>query len=988
MSREIGVLAFDSVFDPGRRRAMISPLGCTLSESVALAYPGLPDRLRAQFRLTIDGLEIEAGIWSRVRPKPGTQLLIQPIPAGDSLRNVLTIAVTVAALAAGQFLAPLLVPSLVVGTGGVQLAASAITATTLLAGTLLINALVPPRADAKDRPTYAIQGLQNQATPDGVVPLVLGRMRVFPVYATTPHTRAIGDERYVTAGFVVGYGPLVMRNWRIGETPVERYADIVLNTRQGYASDERLAFCTEQVIEEPLSVALKSAAVPTGGPQIRTTASDCTACEIDISSTGVYQINRDGALQTFTVTVTLEYCKSGTDAWVAAPAIVISNNKRKALTRTTRITFPERGRYDIRTTRITIDWDEADQSNRSVQRSGPTVWSVLRSIRPEYPINFGKPLALAEAQIRATGQLNGMLDALNCDASLLCPDWDAASGEWVVRETSNPASLFRYVLTSPAMAYPLTLSEVGALQDWHDFCRLKGLTYNRLHDYEASLYDVLADVAAAGRASPHPTGEVWSVVVDRALSIVSAHISPRNSWGYQGKRPYVRFPDAFRVSFLDETNGYARAERLVPWPGHSGAIRVTEKLDLPGVTDPDMVWRETRRRQYELMHRPDTHTAQQDFEALTIRRGDLAQFSHDVLERTMVSGRVKGLTALGNGHVVYLDEVVTLEAGERYAIRFRRDDGATLLRTVSAMPGETQVLTLTGAGDLPEVGNLFMFGPVVRESFPVTVKGIEAMQDFAARLTLIDHAPEIEALVDAEVPPPWSGRAGGEAQEQAGTPLAPIINDVVSGRMAADAATPTNPVPVVVLLRAAPLETLTLSSFEVRHRKIGAAAWASAPGSITAGSVVLPGYQRGDGIELQARAISALGTPGDWTTPTLTHQVAATDPAAPSAPQALTVTAPAAGTIRSEATSSADPNSTATRTYIAAGTSAPFASAAAYAGDQASGPNTPLPARTLTTLPSGAPLSPGPYRLWVTALDGNSPPVESIPLGPRDVTVT
>lgn len=991
------------MFDASRRRSMVSPPGCTLAEIVALAYPGVADGLRARLRITIDGRAVPLAMWAGTRPRPGTHLLIQPVPAGDAMRNVLSIAVTVGAIALGQFYGPLLAGSLLglpgAATGTLaSLSSAAITGTTLLAGTLLINALVPPRSDAKEKPTYAIQGLQNQATPDAPVPLILGKIRFAPPYAATPYTQAVGDERYVTASFLVGYGPVAMRNWRIGETPVERFSDIVLETRQGYASDARLTLYTQQVIEEALSVSLKTSQLPTGGPQIRTTASDCTGCEIDISSTGIYAVNKDGAYQNFTVIITVRYCKSGTNDWVGGPAVSITSNKAKALTRTVPITFPERGRYDIELTRITVDWDEADQSNKTIQRKGPTVWSVLRSIRPEYPIDFPQPLALAACRIRATGQLNGMLDALNCDVATICPDWDQASGAWIARETNNPASLFRYVLTGPAMAYPLTLAEVGALEEWHRFCAAKKLTYNRVHDYEATVLEVLGDIAAAGRASPHDTGEVWQVVIDRALSVVSAHISPRNSWSYQGKRPYAVFPDAFRVSFLDETNGFAKAERIVPWPGHSGDVRVTEKLDLPGVTDPAMVWRETRRRQYETMHRPDTHTANQDFEALTVARGDRAQLSHDVLDRTMVSARVTSVMTVAGSTMVYLDEFVSMEAGKTYAVRFRRADGGSLLRTVATVPGSANWVRLTGAGDIPSgptddnpSGELAFFGPSSRESFAVTVKGIEAMEEFAARLTLIDHAPEIEALVDAEVPPPWSGRAGGLAQEQTGTPLAPIINNVVSGVLAADSATPTNPVPVVVLIRSAPLETLTIASFEVRHRKIGATTWLSAPGSAAAGAVVLPGYQKGDGIELQARAISARGTPGDWSTPVLTHQVAATDPAAPSAPQGLTVSQVSGAsslTIRATVTSSAAAASVATRLYIAAGASAPFSAASAYTGDQASGPNTTLPPRDLTALPNGTPLAAGTYRLWATALDGNSPPVESIPFGPVSVTLT
>ncbi len=243
------------------------------------------------------------------------------------------------------------------------------------------------------------------------MPLILGKVRFAPPYAATPYTQAVGDERYVVASFLLGYGPIAVRNWRIGETPVERYSDIALETRQGYADDARLTLYPQQVLEEALSVALKTSVVPTGGPQIRTTASDCTGCEIDITSTGIYQVNKDGAYQNFTVNIGVRYCKSGTNNWVTGPAISITSNKAKALTRTTPITFPERGRYDIELTRMTTDWDEADQSNKTIQRHGATVWSVLRSFRPEYPIDFPQPLALAACRIRATGQLNGTLDA-------------------------------------------------------------------------------------------------------------------------------------------------------------------------------------------------------------------------------------------------------------------------------------------------------------------------------------------------------------------------------------------------------------------------------------------------------------------------------------------------------------------------------------------------------------------------------------------------
>lgn len=976
--RDVSVLALDSIFDAQRRHALTVAPGASVADIVTRAYPALLPAHRALLHVTINGSNVLPEIWAQVRPKPGTQLVIRPVPQGDIMRNVLTIAVTVGALALGQFYAVGLASTLGIGQG---LAQGLITGTALLAGTLLINALVPPRQDPQNKPTYAIQGFQNQLTPDAPVPLILGKMRVAPVYAAIPYTQAVGDERYVVASFLWGYGPLMIRNLRIGETPIERFADVTIETRYGYPDDERLTLYPRQVIEEALSVELKSAAVATGGPQIRTTASDCTGCEIDISAPGgIYAVNKDGAYQNFTVAIGCRYRRSGTADWVSGPAISITSKKASALTRTVPITFPERGRYEIELTRTTIDWDEADQSKREVQRHGRTIWSVLRSFRPEYPIAFDKPLALSAVRIRATGQLNGMLDALNGDVASICPDWDAASGTWITRETNNPASLFRYVLTGPAITYPFTLDEVAALEDWHAFCEAKGLTYNRNHNYEASVLDVLADIAAAGRASPHDSGTTWGVVIDRALDTVTAHISPRNSWGYQGERPYTILPHAFRISFLDETNAFARAERIVPLPGHTGPVTITEKLDLPGITDPDQVWREGRRRGYELLYRRDTHVVNQDFEALQVSRGDRAQLSHDVLDRTMKAARVVRVSTVAGRTRIILDDVVEMEEGESYAIRFRRADGMSLVRTIQTAPGETRQVFLTGAGDAPSVGDLAFFGPAARESFAVTVKGIEAMTDLTARLTLIDHAPEIEALVDAEVPPIWSGRAGAPAQEPAGAPLAAIIDVIQSGRLAADAVTPDNPSPVVVLIRANPGETLPIASFEVQHRPLPGGAFTVTAGAAAAGAVVLPGYERGDEVELQGRAVATNGSPGAWTE-SLIHVVAATDPDAPSPPQNLTASSPSAGTIRVQVTSSPSPQTVATQLYIASGASTPFTSATKYGDSIASGPNTTLPPVDITGL------SAGPWRVWATALDSLENPIESVPVGPADVTV-
>ncbi len=85
------------------------------------------------------------------------------------------------------------------------------------------------------------------------------------------------------------------------------------------------------------------------------------------------------------------------------------------------------------------------------------------------------------------------------------------------------------------------------------------------------------------------------------------HISPRNSKGFKASRTYFDPPHGFRVKFLDRTNDHKAAERLIPWPAHSGEITLTEELQLPGKTNPAEIWIEARRRMYEAIYRIDSY---------------------------------------------------------------------------------------------------------------------------------------------------------------------------------------------------------------------------------------------------------------------------------------------------------------------------------------------------------------------------------------------
>lgn len=88
-----------------------------------------------------------------------------------------------------------------------------------------------------------------------------------------------------------------------------------------------------------------------------------------------------------------------------------------------------------------------------------------------------------------------------------------------------------------------------------------------------------------------------------------------------------------------------------------------------------------------------------------------------------------------SGNLVHLDELVTMEAGRSYGLRFRvfadPEDtiGASVVRSVLLEPGETDLLTLTGEGDLPAPGDIVHFGESGTDSWQVIVSHIEATED-------------------------------------------------------------------------------------------------------------------------------------------------------------------------------------------------------------------------------------------------------------------
>jgi len=691
--------------------------------------------------------------WSRIRLRPGSTLAFMVRPQGSgALRSVLGIALAVAAMVIAPYLAGPALLGFTAGTAAFGIAAGLIGAGVVLAGTMALNALFPTRPaqlasrddTAADARLNSIQGAQNQAAPFEAIPVVLGRHRQSPFYGAKLYTELVGEDQYLRGLVVWGYGPMNITDLKIGETPIASFSDVQLETVQGYSGDNELTLYPSRADEEALNIALSAAAVWA----TRTTAPDADVINVEISALeGIFRINSEtGDIEGYEVEADIEYRLVGAVDWVEFGNITFYRSTRTS--RRGRSIDVARGQYEVRVRKTTDDGN-----NERIKDQ--LTWTALRTFTAAAPVTFAKPLAMTAFRIKASNQLSGVIDTLNgvCESIVASANNGAVwGGEGASR---NPADLYRQVLQHPGNARPVANAQIDLdnLTEWWAYCYNNGFTFDQVRTARASVYETLADIAAAGRAVPTFIDGKWAVVWDRSDDGIVQHFTPRNSWGFQGERAYVTMPHAFRVGFINSENSYTRDERIVYDDGYdAGSATLFEGIEFPGVTTAALNWKHGRFHIAQTRLRPERITIQTGWDNLVCTRGDRVKVTHDVLLIGQVSGRVKAV----DGQVVTLDEVVTIEAGNTYGIRFRvPQDTRTIVRSVDLTgvpPGEYTQLTLTGDLSLVAAGLLFGFGETDQESADYRVLAIAHQKDLIATLTLVDDAPAISEADQGAIP--------------------------------------------------------------------------------------------------------------------------------------------------------------------------------------------------------------------------------------------
>ena len=731
----------------------------------------------------IDGKPVDEQEWGRRRLRPSMMVTVIVTPKGNLGRTLAFIALTVAVSALTGGLAAPLTAQL----GGFfgRLALAGIQVGLTLGGGLILNHLIPapqPKlsASAQGPEIFGITGIRNTApSRSQCVPSLFGTMRVFPFYACRPWTDV--DEHRVqnlNVLFDLGYGTLSIKDndlLKVGDRPFNEFTNLAWrfhpgtpgqdselsssSTGSGQTVARMVTNFNRQHRQDRLNLSLKNS---DNWRQI-TGPSDTDRAIVEITfGSGLATYNSAGDASARSIDFDLEYREGTSGAWTSV-SITALNAQREGspLFHQYEAAFPSTGSYQIRVKRVTSDNQPA--SGRYVDAATLT---AVDWITDSTPVK-AQGRALFALRVQATDQLNGVIDTFSGIFQRSVSAYDIATETWEAPAVSeNPAWVFAEILRGGGIHNPVAddLINGAALEEWAEYCDVRGYKFNGTFDARQGVWGTLIDVAAVGRAKPSlEAGNTWSVIVDKKRTVAVDLISPRDSWGFRGSKAFVDSPHAIIGLYRDsEDDSYDVKEIVVYDTGYTAANATdVRRLEMFASTAADEVHKRIRYHIAEGRLRPERFEVNMDVKHLAVTRGAYVDLVHDVPLVGLGVGRVSKVAGGTTWTGFSLDSPVGLNANERHYARFQTFGGESISAEIdvgaaaSGVGYEFETALTTAQKDAcfdDGEGAVCAIGIMGKVTLPVLVAEIAPGPDLVARVTMLPLGNDIHDAETGTIP--------------------------------------------------------------------------------------------------------------------------------------------------------------------------------------------------------------------------------------------
>ena len=351
--------------------------------SVRSAYRFLDVNPNAPTVAVLNGMPVLRCAWRR-RLRDGDILAFITYPRGDDGGSqILAVVATIVLIVFGQYY---LAPYLATALGSVG-AANAITSIIIIAGSALINSLVPrpnvtgSQLNAALQPSsvYNLQSQGNQARLGGVIPRIFGRHLTYPDFAALPYAEYIGNEQYLYQLFCIGEGEYQIDAIRLDDTSVANFPDATYEIIKPFGPVTLFPSNVFSSIEVAGQELLQN--VPVGPFAANPAGSAINKIAIDlVLPRALFYANDNGELSAMSIGVKIEYRNIDdtglpVGTWIRPAWFVISLATTTPIRRTIEYALPL-GRYEVRLTRT-------DAKSVNTRAGHEIVWVALRGFVPD-----------------------------------------------------------------------------------------------------------------------------------------------------------------------------------------------------------------------------------------------------------------------------------------------------------------------------------------------------------------------------------------------------------------------------------------------------------------------------------------------------------------------------------------------------------------------------------------------------------------------------
>ena len=628
----------------------------------------------------VNGSPVLRSDWQATLIEAKTVITFIALPQGgggggkNPLRTVLMLAVLIAAPYAGAALASTLGVTSTIG-------ASLLTAGVALAGTTLVNVLVPPprpnlptignMAGSNPSPTYSLQAQGNSARIGQPIATIYGRHIIYPDFGATPYTEYVNNEQFLHQLHVIGHGEYDIEQIRIEDTPISSFEEITSNiippggTVTLFPAD--VVTAPEIAGQELLSTADGGGFI---GPFVANpaeTVADTIAIDV-IMPRGLFFTENDGSLSAKTITWRVE-ARTIDDAGTATGSFVtLATESHTAADNTPqRLTF----KYPVTSGRYEVQIIRTDTKDTSTRAAHELRWEGLKAqLTGTFTADGVTLLAL---KMRATDNLSQRSSRLiNCIVQRKLPIWDAVNGFSTPQVTRSivwaMVDALRAEYGAKLVDSRIDLAELVALDI---ILTSRGDFFDGVFDQKLTVWEALTKIGRCGRSVPYLQGGIVRVVRDEPKTIPIALFGPRNivknSLKIQFIMPGEDTADAVTVEFFNGTT-WKPDEVTVSLAGSTE--EQPAKVALFGCTDKNQATREGLYMAAANRYRRRMIVFQTELEGLIPTYGDLIAITHD-----MPSWGEGGDVIDYTGPILKLSEPVTFIAGQTHFIALRIRDG-------------------------------------------------------------------------------------------------------------------------------------------------------------------------------------------------------------------------------------------------------------------------------------------------------------------------